>query len=116
MSEHYAALAQTHSMKCRWHEKAADVVRTGDRETTVILAEDVAPMLQALEFLGITWRKLSSQPQGFEALDGRMETIRARLSTAAEKMAEFAEGKREDIPELTEKTLPYRRNPDNSFQ
>lgn len=45
-----------------------------------------------------------------------MGAIRARMSTAGEKMAQFASGKREDIPELTEKALPYRRNPDNSFQ
>ena len=117
--DYFAALAQTLSMKCHWHERAADAVRTGDRETASILAEDVAPMIESLETLRITWRKLwenTNRPQGFEVLDGRMGAIRARLSTAAEKMAEFAEGKREDIPELTEKTLPYRRNPDNSFQ
>ena len=45
-----------------------------------------------------------------------MGAIRARLTTAGEKMSEYAQGLRQDIPELTEPTLPYRRNPDNSFQ
>ena len=77
------------------------------------------PLIQSLEILRLTWRKLweqTNRPQGFEVLDGRMGAIRAKMSTAGEKMAQFAAGKREDIPELTEKTLPYRRNPDNSFQ
>lgn len=77
------------------------------------------PLLQSLETLRLTWRKLweqTNRPQGFEVLDGRMGAIRARMSTAGEKLAQFAAGKREDIPELTEKNLPYRRNPDNSFQ
>ena len=115
----FAALAQALAMKCRWHEKAATAVRTGDRDTALALAQDIAPTVEALETLRITWRNLwesTNRPQGFEVLDGRMGAIRARLTTAGEKMSEFAQGLRQDIPELTEQTLPYRRNPDNSFQ
>ena len=115
----FAALAQTLSMKCRWHEKAAQAVRSGDRDTALALAQDIAPTVEALETLRITWRNLwesTNRPQGFEVLDGRMGAIRARLTTAGEKMSDFAQGLRQDIPELTEPTLPYRRNPDNSFQ
>ena len=115
----FAALAQTLAMKCRWHEKAARAVRSGDRDTALALAQDIAPTVEALETLRITWRNLwesTNRPQGFEVLDGRMGAIRARLTTAGEKMSDFAQGLRQDIPELTEPTLPYRRNPDNSFQ
>ena len=115
----FAALAQTLSMKCRWHEQAAKAVRAGDRDTALALAQDIAPTVEALETLRTTWRKLwdsTNRPQGFEVLDGRMGAIRARLTTAGEKMSEYAAGTRQDIPELTEPTLPYRRNPDNSFQ
>ena len=115
----FAALAQTLSMKCRWHEQAAKAVRAGDRDTALALAQDIAPTVDALETLRTTWRKLwesTNRPQGFEVLDGRMGAIRARLTTAGEKMSEYAQGLRQDIPELTEPTLPYRRNPDNSFQ
>lgn len=117
--DYFAVLAQTLALKCHWHEHAAKAVRAGDREAALALSQDVEPMLQSLETLRLTWRKLweqTNRPQGFEVLDGRMGAIRARMSTAGEKMAQFASGKREDIPELTEKTLPYRRNPDNSFQ
>ncbi len=117
--DYFAILAQTLVLKCHWHEHAAKAVRAGDRETALALSQDVEPMLQSLETLRLTRRKLweqTNRPQGFEVLDGRMGAIRARMSTAGEKMAQFASGKREDIPELTEKTLPYRRNPDNSFQ
>ncbi len=115
----FTALAQTLAMKCRWHEQAAKAVRTGDRDTALILAQDIAPTVDALETLRLSWRKLwesTNRPQGFEVLDGRMGAIRARLTTAGEKMSEYAAGTRQDIPELTEPTLPYRRNPDNSFQ
>ena len=115
----FAALAQTLSMKCRWHEQAAKAVRAGDRDTALALTQDIAPTVEALETLRTTWRKLwdsTNRPQGFEVLDGRMGAIRARLTTAGEKMSEYAQGLRQDIPELTEPTLPYRRNPDNSFQ
>lgn len=117
--DYFAVLAQTLAMKCRWHENAAKAVRAGDRQAAGALAQEVEPLLRSLETLRLTWRELwesTNRPQGFEVLDGRMGAIRARMSTAAEKMAEFAAGKRKDIPELTERTLPYRRNPDNSFQ
>ena len=117
--DYFAVLAQTLAMKCRWHENAAKAVRAGDRQAAGALAQEVEPLLRSLETLRLTWRELwesTNRPQGFEVLDGPMGAIRARMSTAAEKMAEFAAGKRKDIPELTERTLPYRRNPDNSFQ
>ena len=77
--------------------------------TALALSQDVEPLIQSLETLRLTWRKLweqTNRPQGFGVLDGRMGAIRARMSTAVEKMAQFAAGKREDIPELTEKNLP----------
>lgn len=115
----FAALAKTLAMKCGWHEKAAIAVRSMDREGAGILARNLDDAIESLEALRIIWRKLwesTNRPQGFEVLDGRMGAVRARLATAGEKMMEFAEGKRDDIAELTEKTLPYRRNPDNTFQ
>ncbi len=113
-----AALALTLSLKCRWHEKAADTVRAGDRETAAILAEDLNATMDAAEALRITWRKLwdsTNKPYGFEVIDARMGGVRARLATAQEKMDSFAKGQVDDIPELTEQSLRYKRNPDNTF-
>jgi len=53
--------------------------------TALALSQDVEPLIQSLETLRLTWRKLweqTNRPQGFEVLDGRMGAIRARMSTA----------------------------------
>ena len=114
----YAALAHTLSLKTRWHEQAGRTVRSGDREGAAVLASDLAAAMDSVEALRGCWRSLwetVNKPQGFEIIDGRLGAVRARLSTAAEKMTAFAEGRAEDIPELSEACLPYRRNPDNTF-
>lgn len=113
-----AALALAVSLKCSWHEKAADTVRSGDRTTAAVLADDLRAAIDAVDALRVTWRALwesTNKPQGFEVIDVRLGGVCARLSTAGEKMRAFAEGQVDDIPELTEQSLLYKRNPDNTF-
>ena len=113
-----AALALAVSLKCGWHEKAADTVRSGDREGAAMLADDLTPTREAVEALRLTWRQLwesTNKPQGFEVIDVRLGGVAARLSTAAEKMRAFACGQVDDIPELTERSLLYKRQNDNTF-
>lgn len=113
-----AAMALALSLKCSWHEKAADTVRSGDRSTAAVLAEDLNATIDAVDALRVTWRALwesTNKPQGFEVIDLRLGGVCARLATAGEKMRAFAEGQTDDIPELTEESLLYKRNPDSTF-
>ena len=114
----YTALAHALSLKCRWHQEAAGIVRSGDRERAALLAEDVPMTIQALEALRAVWRELwesTNKPHGFEVIDFRLGGVCARLSTAGQRMADFARGQIDDIPELSSETLIYRRRPDNSI-
>ena len=111
----YTALAHALVLKCRWHDEAAAAVRTGDREKAANLAADLPSTVEAVEALRCVWRKLwesTNKPYGFEVIDFRMGGICARLSTAAERMAEFARGEVDDIPELSSETLIVRRGAD----
>ena len=113
----YTALAHALSLKCRWHQEAANVVRSGDREKAAVLAEDMPATIEAVEALRHVWRSLwesTNKPYGFEVIDFRMGGICARLSTAAQRMAAFARGEIDDIPELSSETLIFKRRPDNS--
>lgn len=113
----YTALAHALSLKCRWHLDAANAVRAGDREKAVVLAGDIPATIDAIHALRHVWRQLwesTNKPYGFEVIDFRMGGICARLNTAAERMAAFARGEIDDIPELSSETLIFKRRPDNS--
>lgn len=113
----YTALAYALSRKCRWHAEAARAVRSGDREKAAELAGDLPATAEAVEALRQVWRRLwesTNKSYGFEVIDFRMGGICARLNTAAERMAAFARGEVDDIPELSSETLIYKRRPDNS--
>ncbi len=113
----YAALAHALALKSQWHEQAADVVRTGDRTAADVLAKRIPDTIHALDVLRRLWRKLwegSNKPNGFEILEVRLGGICARLDTAAEKMAAFASGEIDDIPELSDPSLVIKRRPDGS--
>ena len=108
----YTALAHALALKCRWHDEAAAAVRSGDREKAANLAADLPATIEAVQTLRSVWRKLwesTNKPYGFEVIDFRMGGICARLATAAERMAEFARGEVEDIPELSTETLIFKR-------
>lgn len=112
MFRHYAALAKVLTLKCAWHEQAADAVRSGDRAAAAKLADAVPAMAQAAEDLRLRWREMwdhYNKPYGFEIIDSRLGGMRARLLTAGDKMAAFAEGRVDDIPELSSETLIYKR-------
>lgn len=118
MFRFYAALARLLALKCRWHENAADAVRQGDREAAAQLAAGIPAAVAAADTLRALWRQLwerYNKPYGFEIIDGRQGALRARLLTAGEKMADFAQGKVDDIPELTSETLIYKRQPDDTI-
>ena len=116
--EHYAVMAHALALKCAWHERAAKAVRAGDREMASELAAGIPDTIEALEVLRRVWRRLwesTNKPNGFEVIEVRLGGVIARLDTAQEKMADFAAGVTDDIPELTEPSLICKRRPDNSI-
>lgn len=116
--EHYAAMAHVLALKCAWHENAAKAVRAGDREKAAALAADLPATIEAVEVLRRIWRTLwesTNKPNGFEVIEVRLGGVIARLDTAQEKMADFAAGVTDDIPELADPSLVCKRRPDNSI-
>lgn len=114
----YTALAHALSLKCRYHEQAADAVRSGDRARAGALAEDLPAAIAAMDTLRVVWRRLwesTNKPNGFEIIEVRLGGVSARLATAQEKLAAFAGGEVDDIPELTERSLPCKLGPDGSI-
>lgn len=114
----YSILAHALARKSKWHEQAADAVRSGNRDLAAQLAEDVPGTIKVMDDLRRIWRKLwesTNKPNGFEILEVRLGGVCARLDTAAEKMRAFANGDIDDIPELTDPSLIIKRRPDNSI-
>ncbi len=114
----YAALAHALSLKCAWHQGAADAVRRGDRDRAAALAEGLPDAVDAVEALRAAWRKLwesTKRPHGFEVIDLRLGGVAARLATAKERMDAFAVGTVDDIPELSEPPLPFLRRENGSL-
>ncbi len=114
----YAALAHALALKCAWHEGAAKAVRAGDRDAAAKLAAALPDTAEAFQALRQVWRRLwesTNKPNGFEVIEVRLGGVIARLSTAEDKMLDFASGAVDDIPELTEPSLICKRRPDNSI-
>ena len=64
------------------------------------------------------WRALwmnSLRPFGFEVIDIRLSAQIGRLETARERIGAFAQGRLDDIPELTEEKLPYLKRADGTL-
>ena len=117
--DHYTALAHALSLKCAWHESAAETVRQGDREKAAALADSIPAALEAMGALRSVWRRLwesTNRPNGFEVIEARLGGVAARLSTAQEKMQAFAAGDTDDIPELAEPSLVSRRRSDGTYR
>ena len=114
----YAALAGVLKYKCHWHKHAAAAVRSGDRKLAAELADMIPATVEAIDVLDSRWRTMwdtTNKPQGFEVLELRIGGIRARMLTAGLKMRAFAEGKVDDIPELSEEGLPYFKREDGFY-
>ncbi len=114
----YTALAHALSLKARYHQEAAPALREKNTDKAQALSEDIPAIVSAMEALRLVWRQLwesVNKSWGFEVIDFRLGGVMARLNTAADRLAAFARGEIEDIPELSSETLLYRRRADNSI-
>lgn len=115
----YAALAEALAKKSRWHRDAAAAVAAGDRAGAEALSGGLGEAIEAMEALRRAWEALwnaHNKPQGFEVIDGRLGWVCARLDTARRRMAAFAGGEVDVIPELLEPALPFLTRPDGSMR
>lgn len=116
--EAYACMARALVLKCRWRMVAAPAVRNGDRQAAKELLSLAEENLEALRALRRAWYNqwmAVNKPFGFEVLDIRLGGAIARFETARDRMAEFAQGLLEDIPELREEKLPYQTDEEGQY-
>lgn len=113
----YAKMARVLKGKCDWHENIAEAVKSQNQEKALALAEGLLRTAGEAEALRLSWRELwmaVNKPYGFEVIDGRMGWIQARMKTAADRVKDWTLG-RDDLEELKEEPLPYRKRSDGSF-
>ena len=114
----YAALGRALYWKCRWREQAAETVRRKECQAAGRLTAIARENEAALERLADAWRTvwlLENKPQGFEIIDMRVGGVRARFRSAALRMEDFAAGRIDDIPELTEEKLPFLKQDEETY-
>jgi hexosaminidase len=114
----YVRLARVLALAAGWQEKAAPAVKAGDRGAARELAALAAETAGQVEMLASAWQALwfsTNRPNGYEVIDLRLGGLMARYRSAMRRMTEFAEGKIDDIPELTEERLPFAKWEDGTF-
>lgn len=109
MFDFYAKLAAALQRKCAWQEQAGKIVRAKDRAAAKALAASAPSAVYALRALKDAWRSLwyaTRKTSGFEVIDLRLGALVQRMESAGRRMALFADGKVDDIEELSAERLP----------
>lgn len=95
--------------KCAWQEQAGKIVRAKDRAAAKALAASPPSAVYALCALKDAWRSLwyaTRKTSGFEVIDLRLGALVQRMESAGRRMDLFADGKVDDIEELSAERLP----------
>ena len=105
-----AAFTRAVGLKCRLGVRARAAYLAGDKASLLALAtEDFPAAAEAVDtfhrLYEIQWFS-ENKPNGYERHDTRLGGLAARLRTCAARLAAFARGEIEDIPELAEEVLP----------
>ena len=109
----YRKLARLMALKSAFHRDAAGAVRAKDREAARRLADstkDVIAALYAYKDASRTLWMQTNEPFGFEVIDLRLGGLIARFESARLRLSDLAEGRIEDIPELSCEKLPFYKN------
>ncbi|MCQ2431836.1 MAG: beta-N-acetylhexosaminidase [Clostridia bacterium] len=96
--------------KAKWRYAAPAAVRAGDREAAKELVPFAEQMLADTETMHEVWYRLwhdCCSMYGWDVIDIRMGALIARIKTTIKMMRDFAEGRIDDIPLLSEKKLSY---------
>ena len=98
--------------KAIWRREAPKAIRAGARDKAAELARFALRLKCQTEAFAASWRSLwhkYNKPFGFELNDIRIGGVAARFATAAERMQAYADGKLDDIEELSCEKLPFSR-------
>lgn len=109
MFDFYGKLAAALSKKCAWHEQAGEVIRRKDRAAAKTLAAAAPAAVYALRALKDAWREFwyaTRKAAGYEVIDLRLGALVQRMESAGRRMNLFADGKVDDIEELSAAKLP----------
>ena len=91
--------------------KTRRAYKAGDKETLLTLAkEDYAAIERLLPKLISAARDQwysESKPYGFDLIERKMGGLLARTASCKKRLTDFATGKVDSIPELSEDILPY---------
>lgn len=105
----YAKLADVLSKKSAWQQQAGKIVRAKDTSAAKALAATAPAVVYALRTLKDAWRNLwyaTRKASGFEVIDLRLGGLVQRMESAGRRMNLFADGKLDDIEELSVEKLP----------
>lgn len=109
----YRKLARLMALKAAFHRDAAAAVRAKDRAEAGRLSASVKDIIAALYAYKDASRTLwmqTNEPFGFEVIDLRLGGLIARFESAQLRLGDFAEGRIEDIIELSCEKLPFYKN------
>lgn len=115
----YTSFAEAVYQKCLWRDRSADCIRRSDRTGAGELLKVADDCIGALKALKEAWSKLwytTNKPNGFEVIDIRLSGLIGRFDTAKDRMAQFASGELNTIPELAEPKLPYLRDENGTYR
>ncbi len=114
MWEFYKFFAKVLKLKAQWRDAASLAIRQKDRQTAKdVLVNLAGANIHAIEQLHNSMKKLwfkYNKNFGFEVIDMRLGSLRARFVTAKEQMLCFANNEIDDIPELSQEKLNVIKN------
>ncbi len=110
LPDFYAKLCRVLELKAELGIKTRDAYQAGDKNALKKLVPDyyeTAKRIDAFtESMRYIWM-LDNKPYGWEIHTIRLGGLKARILDLARRLEDYLEGKVEEIPELTEKILPY---------
>lgn len=112
-----AAFARAAARKCDIGVRTRAAYRAGDRAALLSLAEvDYPRAREAVDALHRAFEMVwfsDNKPNGYELHDTRLGGLSSRISTCAARLAAYASGALDSLPELEEDILPAQGGKDN---
>ena len=110
-----AALADALAVKYELGVRTRAAYLSGDKEAVRALLPDYDALLVRLDELydahEARWM-IDNKPHGFDVQDARLGGLSRRVRHCRERLADFADGKADRIPELEEPVLDYENKPE----
>jgi hypothetical protein len=105
-----AKLCSLLAVKYELGDKTRKAYQSGDKTELIHLAEDYTQAIKRVKIFAAAMEKqwmAENKPQGFEVQDIRLGGLVRRLEHCRRDLLDYASGKKDTIPELEEKLLPF---------